>query len=237
MPTSVPYCVPVIASIARQLRPRSVLDVGVGFGKYGYLFREYLDVWDMQNVVDYERSRWKVRIEGIEATPEYITPVHAYVYDQIHVGDAATVIDTLGQFDVIIMGDVLEHFDKEAGAALIGKLFDHAEKCVVLTFPVSTTDNRNVLGNPFESHRSAWRRRDFRRFPAVGYNVFEGREALVTLTKPPHQPPLLTSCFAARRRTGWKHVAANVLVRMLGAVNASRLASWIVRRPVHLRSG
>ena len=66
MPTSVPYCVPVIASIARQLRPKSVLDVGVGFGKYGYLFREYLDVWDMHSVRDYERRRWTTRIEGIE---------------------------------------------------------------------------------------------------------------------------------------------------------------------------
>ena len=28
-----------------QLQPKSVLDVGCGFGKWGYLCREYLDVF------------------------------------------------------------------------------------------------------------------------------------------------------------------------------------------------
>ena len=209
----------------------------MGFGKYGYLFREYLDVWDMHSVRDYERRRWNTRIEGIEATPEYITPVHEYIYDRIYLGDAATIIDTLGQFDLIIMGDVLEHFDKPVGAALIDKLFAHANQCVLLTFPINTAENHHVLGNVFESHRSAWNRRDFRAFPQVGYKLFEGREALVALTKPPHRPPLLTSCFAVRRRTGWKNLVANVLVHTLGPINASRLVSWITRQPIHLRSG
>ena len=25
--------------------PKSILDIGVGFGKYGYLSREYLEIW------------------------------------------------------------------------------------------------------------------------------------------------------------------------------------------------
>ena len=68
MPTSVPYGVPIIAGAARQLRPKSVLDVGIGFGKYGMLFREYLDIWDMECVADYDPAAWKTRIDGIEAT-------------------------------------------------------------------------------------------------------------------------------------------------------------------------
>ena len=238
MPSSAPYALPVIAGIARQVRPSSVLDIGVGFGKYGCLFREYLDIWDMQSVSDYERSRWKTRIEGIEATPEYLTPLHDYIYDRIHLGDVNEVIDTLGAYDVVVMGDVLEHFPKPAGAALLDKLFAHTAKCLLLTFPPDCAENHNVLGNPYESHRSSWNRKDFRRFDRVGYRVFEGRVALVVIAKPPHELPLLTPYFGARRRTGgWQGLAMNLLVGTLGPSRAARLSTRLtgarpVRQPI-----
>lgn len=235
MPSSVPYALPIIASIARQLRPLSVLDVGVGFGKYGCLFREYLDIWEMQTIADYDRSHWKTIIEGIEATPEYLTVLHEYVYDQIHVGDVNEIIDTLGTYDVIIMGDVLEHFEKNAGGRLLDRLYDHTEKCLLLTFPVDCAKRDNVIGNPHESHRSAWNRRDFKRFPKVGYKRFEGRAALVAIARPPHPAPVLTPCLGARRRTGWKGLATSLLVRTLGPINASRLASRLAGEPLTLR--
>ncbi len=235
MPTSVPYCVPIIAGVARQLRPKSVLDVGIGFGKYGFLFREYLDVWDMKTVADYAKERWRTRIDGIDATREYVTPLHEYLYDNIHVGDVRTIIDTLGQYDVVIMGDVLEHFDKQAGYALIEKLCEHANQCVLLTFPVNCALNDNVLGNPYESHRAAWKRKDFRRFKGAEFKMVEGYTGLVAITKPPHRAPLLTASFAARRRTGWKGWIASMMVKTLGATQASRIASWLMGERVALR--
>jgi hypothetical protein len=235
MPSSVPYAMAIIASVARQLRPASVLDVGVGFGKYGYLFREYLDIWELQTVADYGRDHWKTVIEGVEATPQYITPLHDYIYDRIHVGDITEIIDTLGTYDVIMMGDVLEHFEKHVGERLLHQLLAHAEKCMLLTFPVDSTRNEDVIGNPYEAHRSAWNRRDFRRFAAVEYKLLEGRTAIVAIAKPPHPAPLLAANLGARRRSGWKGFAASLLVHMLGPMNASRLASWLGGQSVVLR--
>ena len=235
MPSSVPYAMPIIASVARQLRPASVLDVGVGFGKYGYLFREYLDIWELQTVADYDRDRWKTVIEGVEATPQYITPLHDYVYDRIHLGDITEIIDSLGVYDVIIMGDVLEHFDKHVGERLLDRLLAHAEKCLLLTFPIDSAANTDVIGNPYESHRSAWNHRDFRRFARVEYRLLEGRTAIVAIAKPPHLAPLLTPSLGVRRRSGWKRLAASLLVHTLGPMNASRLASWFAGEPVTLR--
>lgn len=236
MPTSVPFGVPIVASVARQIRPRTVLDVGIGFGKYGFLFREYLDIWDMECVGDYDRSKWKTTIEGIEATPYYLTPLHQYIYDKIYTGDVLDIIDTLGQYDVIIMGDVLEHFPKETGVLLLDKLLAHTDKCLLLTFPPDCKSNDNVLGNHYESHRSAWNRRDFRRFENAQYKQLEARTALVAISKPPTVPPILTPCFGVRRRTGWKGILTSFLVRTLGWRNASRIGSWICREPVVLRT-
>ena len=236
MPSSVPYAVPIIANIARQLRPARVLDVGVGFGKYGFLIREYTDIWDMQSVDDYRPERWKMFIDGVDATAAYITPLHEYVYDTIHIGDITELIDTLGNYDVIIMGDVLEHFDKPVGERLLDKLYEHTNKCLLLTFPPNCRANDSVIGNPYEAHRSAWNGKDFRRFPQAEYKLLEGRAALVAITKPPHTPPLLTPCFGARRRKGWKGLATSFLVRTLGPVNASRLATWLAGEPRILRA-
>lgn len=234
MPTSVPYCVPIIASAARQLRPASVLDVGVGFGKYGMLFREYLDVWEMRNVGDYDKGRWKTHIEGIEATGDYLTPLHEYIYDKVHVGDVRSVLAGLGQYDVIIMGDVLEHFAKDEGGKVLDALFAHCNQCLLLTFPENCAINHDVLENPYESHRSAWHRRDFGRFPRVASKLVENYSAIVAIAKPPHHPPLLTPNFAARRREGVKGVLAGMMVRVMGPAAASRVASRILGRTVAL---
>ncbi len=236
MPSSVPYAVPIIASIARQLRPASVLDIGVGFGKYGHLFREYTDIWDMASVGDYDRTRWKTRIEGIEATAAYLTPMHEYLYDRIHVGDVRTLIDSLPRYDCIVMGDVLEHFEKREGSALLDRLYEHANTCVLLTFPRNCALNDDVLGNPYEAHRSRWDLPDFRRFSRVAHCLLEDYSALVAIAIPPHNPPLLTPSFAARRRTGWKGAITRWGVRTLGATHASRVASWLLRRNVTLRA-
>ncbi|MBI4717002.1 MAG: class I SAM-dependent methyltransferase [Planctomycetes bacterium] len=236
MPTSVPYALPIMASVARQLRPASVLDVGVGFGKYGFLFREYTDIWNLEHVGRYGREHWRTRIEGVEATPEYITPLHRYVYDEIHLGDVREVVPRLGTYDVIVMGDVLEHFTRADGDALLDALYARARQCLLLTFPIDCAPNAGVLGNPYEAHRSAWNRKSFRRFPQVGYKRLEGYSALVALTPPSQRPPLLTASFAARRRSGWKQTVAWVLVNTLGAGNASRLASWVAGRRIALRT-
>jgi len=40
---------PTVIHLIRQLKPISILDVGVGFGKWGHLFREYTDINEAEN--------------------------------------------------------------------------------------------------------------------------------------------------------------------------------------------
>ncbi len=42
MPSSRPNIIPIVIHLIRQLKPRSILDVGVGFGKWGHLFRRIM---------------------------------------------------------------------------------------------------------------------------------------------------------------------------------------------------
>src|SRR5258708_35558700 len=98
MPTSDINNIPPILAVLQNCRPTSVLDVGCGFGKYGFLSREYLDVQFGRLTPD----QWQTRIVGIEAFAPYHHPVWDFVYDDIHVATPQAVMPTLGTFDFII---------------------------------------------------------------------------------------------------------------------------------------
>jgi ubiquinone/menaquinone biosynthesis C-methylase UbiE len=49
MPTSYLNNIPDIITAIKSQNPKSILDVGCGFGKYGFLIREYLELWSIEH--------------------------------------------------------------------------------------------------------------------------------------------------------------------------------------------
>jgi hypothetical protein len=138
-----------------KIQPKTMLDVGVGFGKWGFLSREYLDI----SAGRYARADWQLRIEGVEAFPEYATPLYSYVYDQVHYGDVRELIDSLPDYDLVIIGDVIEHFTKKEGRELLNKLRTKT-RYVLLSSP-TVFFQQEMFGNEYETHRSFWMVHDF----------------------------------------------------------------------------
>lgn len=133
-------------------RPKSLLDIGVGFGKFGFLCREYLELWDGRNVYD----DWQHRIDGIEVFEKYITPVHKKIYDNIYIGDALSVLPGLDTtYDLVLLIDVIEHFTIEDGQRLLEICSSHSKACIVST-PHNASSQGDCFGNSYETHRSQW---------------------------------------------------------------------------------
>src|ERR1051325_10519734 len=106
MPSSRPNTIPTVINLVRQLRPRSILDIGVGFGKWGHLFREYTDINESErDPARYPRSGWQVRIDGIEGHAPYVTEMHRYIYNEVHLGDAMELLPRLPIYDLVFLGD------------------------------------------------------------------------------------------------------------------------------------
>jgi SAM-dependent methyltransferase len=136
------------------LRPKSILDVGLGNGKLGFIARDLLDVMYGEQ---YHRSRWRLKLDGIEIFEDYIQEHQRAIYNEIYIGDAFDVIDRIGNYDMIILGDVLEHFDKQKGMAFMEKCIRHTNETLSLFIPLGDDWNQQAIyGNPHETHRSSW---------------------------------------------------------------------------------
>jgi SAM-dependent methyltransferase len=156
MPTSALHNITPVLSVLTQLEPRRVLDIGCGFGKYGVLAREYLDVWHGR----LGRAEWTTEIVGIEAHEPYRSPIHDYVYDTVHYADAVQALPALGDFDAVLMLDVIEHFEKAQAAAVVRQCLERSRALIVST-PIAFYAQQAHFGNRYEEHHSHWTRGDF----------------------------------------------------------------------------
>lgn len=141
-----------------ELRPSSILDVGVGFGRWGFLCREMLDVFSERH----SPEQWKVRIEGIEIYEPYIQEHQRHIYDKIHIGDARTLTGALGRFDLVIIGDMMEHVDKNDAWSLFHSALGAANMGLVLNLPLGEETLRETgADNEHEDHLSWWELDEF----------------------------------------------------------------------------
>ena len=155
---NIPFCIEVLMKIA----PQRALDIGVGYGRWGMILREFCDVWYGK----VSKDQWSIHIEGIEGYKDNISSYHNAFYNQIHIGDARNIIPTLdGQsWDVIIYGDVLEHFERKTAEYLLNWSINHSNY-VLVNIPLGTNWPQDKLyDNPYEIHLSTWEKEDFSRF-------------------------------------------------------------------------
>ena len=139
--------------------PESVLDIGVGFGKYGLLTREYTDIYAGRLE---KESEWQVRIDGIEAHGRYINPAHRFIYDDIFVGDALEILPGLQRsYDLIILVDVLEHFTRDDGMKILSECGKKGRN-IIISVPTLWYDQVALFENEYEIHRSHWHKEDLK---------------------------------------------------------------------------
>lgn len=150
MPVSdVANITPIMTEVAR-LRPRTVLDLGVGFGKYGVLCREVLDA-------TYGRWRpmeWEARIDGVEGFKAYANPCYGQ-YNSVGFEDFSKNLDKYTGYDLVLMLDSLEHLDATTGGIVLQTLVQN-NKNVIVSVPLGVCPQEDVFGNAFETHRTTF---------------------------------------------------------------------------------
>lgn len=162
---NIPYTIEALMKV----EPKRVLDVGIGYGRWGMAVREFCELWFGR----IPRSTWNIWIEGVEAYEPNIDEYHKYFYNKIHIGDFSQIHRTLtGRWDVILFGDVLEHFTKDDACKLLEWSIDNSDY-VLINIPLGTEwPQEDIYENTFERHLSEWTPEDFEAFHRVRYGLF-----------------------------------------------------------------
>jgi len=176
----------------------SILDVGFGYGKWGFLIRDTFEVMIGQN---FNKLDWKINITGVEPFNKCITSIQKELYNKIIAKDIFDVIDDLDKYDLIIIGDVIEHFEKDKAYELLDKLFEHSDNTLVST-PLGFMPQGAWAGNEKEIHRSGWVLKDFGQYTIVEHKVLEDDLFTDILSKIPDIPnemksPMKLDCSVA----------------------------------------
>jgi phospholipid N-methyltransferase len=130
----------IILNWVRELELLTVLDIGAGSGTYRKMFIKNR----LQNTAQWTAiEAWQPYIDNFKLTELYSTVIN---------DDVRNVnIASLGQCDIVFMGDVLEHISKQDAIELVDKVMAVA-KCAVISIPIVHWPQSDLHGNPFEVH-------------------------------------------------------------------------------------
>ncbi len=184
MPQSNPYTIGAIIEILDRLNPESVLELGVGMGKYGFIIREQLEVAKGRLAPE----TWVLKVDGIEACREYHNPVHDWAYNHIWWDDARTLLPRLdAEYDIFLAVDVIEHVTKREGLDILNWALKRARFSVIST-PRYFWAQDDMFGNRFEEHHSLWSPLDF---PGTCRQTWSIGTQLIVLSSLHSIPPIL----------------------------------------------
>lgn len=126
--------------LLRRINPARILDIGAGEGKYGRLIRGC--------------GLSQAHLTAIEFEPQRRAQLLEIGYDEVRTMSATDLFKQSGEsFEVVILGDVIEHFRKSEGQDLLEFLNYRSAYMLVITpecMPMSSA-------NFYEGHNSLWR--------------------------------------------------------------------------------
>lgn len=159
MPLSRPQCIPAVIDYIWSNNPQSLLDVGVGFGGMGVLFRQTMDVrWGRVR-----SETWETTLDGIEIDEDYENKCWD-VYSNVFIGDVRELITKLDKkYDLIFFGDILEHLEKNDALELV-KIAKNISKTILITTPQNFSGNEaeaERFDNEYETHKCLLEDSDF----------------------------------------------------------------------------
>lgn len=145
MPSSFVDSVPPIVKRIIDINPRTVCDIGPGWGKYGSMCREYLPGLE--------------RVDAVEV-PQGRMPLQDHIYDNVITADARECSpDLWSRYDLVLMVDVIEHMDKIEGQRILGDIINSGAEVLVSTPKIFEEQHDET--NPFETHICCYTWEDF----------------------------------------------------------------------------
>ena len=144
----------IIIAHLKSLKRRSFLDVGCGFGCWGYKIQAYSE---------------PSYLVGIDVWKPYLLRVkRKNIYDDIILADALHLPFKEKSINIVLACEIIEHLPKSEGEIFLKTLEKISTDKVIVSTPNFKYLQDEVRGNPFEKHVSFWK---YSHFPK-GYKIY-----------------------------------------------------------------
>lgn len=207
-----------------------ILDIGPGWGTYSKILKAKGQTW-----------------HAVEVHEKYIDRFGLNkLYDKIFIKNIKEFI-TKNNYDIVILGDVLEHIDNKSASIVIKRLIEKARYLIVsLPLDAETHASKGTgdvdWGNPHELHAGSWSNKMFiheiylqggevialEKYSELAVYLIRGSKSKKTLDLH-KEPGLLRSRKERRIYSGIEHFDGRK-ERILAKL--SRLKSFILRRQI-----
>jgi len=154
MPVGFPEALPYVMRTFRRVEPRTVLDIGCGYGFWGAVLRNYFGTDPRTGSIF---PLMQVGIVGVEIWPAYRNPMWD-LYNGVIVGRIEDHLDLVSSADLVVAIDVIEHLPERLGERIL-----QTAKAFVMGVPRERPQGAHY-GNEAERHLSFWNADDVRRF-------------------------------------------------------------------------
>jgi hypothetical protein len=127
--------IPVVLDLLLSLKPKRVLDVGKGFGKYGLLIHEYMGL-DFKQRPDPNRGlarQSSIVIDAIECNGDYLWPHVSDFYREVFHARMEDIYASLTGYDVVLLVEVIEHIPLDVGKKLLQHFVEDGASVIVAT--------------------------------------------------------------------------------------------------------
>lgn len=163
MASSFAIQIPTIVYLISKIKPNKILDIGKGFGKYGFLAHEYVGIDNQKKLEPTKlmREQSQIQIDAVEADRDLLLPHLSHIYNNVFFGDILNLYSVLGIYDLVLMIDIIEHLDKAGAINLLKHLLKNGSKIIIST-PIKFFE-QNLYESEFENHISHWTIKDFQK--------------------------------------------------------------------------
>lgn len=141
---------PVVLSFFKRGGTGAVLDIGCGYGLFGYMLRMDRD--------------YRGEVIGADAHLPYLKKLKKHsgaIYDSLVLADARHLPFMGSAVETALASEVIEHLPKSGGAGLIAEAERVASKLVLITTPRGHLPQGSHGEGDLEAHLSGWTEKDF----------------------------------------------------------------------------
>ena len=140
-------------------RPSSILDIGLSYGHIDFIDRDFcVALMDKP----FRNKKSEMLIDGIETFPDEKQNVQPDFYDTVYKGDIFQVIERLETYDMIVLGDVLEHLEKRQALQLLDECIAHSDNHLMVCVSLGEKEaDNNICGRIYDKPVSFWSHEDF----------------------------------------------------------------------------